>query len=345
MKKYGKSSGDLIKLKQSFFDQNKNKLEDAKKYASIYAQEIARKYCKICKATLPKPSFYKLGVGYVFCDVCCHLNGINEDTDHFCSKIYANDNGKDYARNYYEHDKDGYYKRVESIYTPKAEFLINSLIENGFNPQKIDLIDIGAGSGYFLAALLQMGLTNIQGYEIGEFQVTYGNTMLQKKLISVNLPGSLNTIIAKCDANIISLIGVMEHLQNPIEVLREIKSNSNIKYVFFCVPMFSFSVFIEKIFEDTVMPRHLTGGHTHLFTEKSLEYIEKEFGFTRVSEWWFGSDLMDLYRSFFVRLTDNNSVEMVDAWSRYFLDEIDTLQINLDKQHKSSQVHILWKIR
>ncbi len=345
MKKYGKPSGDIVKLKKSFFDENKIKLEEAKKYAFAYANQPVRRNCKICEEPLPQPFFYKLGVGYSFCEKCGQLCGIYEDTDGFCREIYTDNSGKNYARNYYEHDRFNYTKRVKSIYLPKAEFLICSLKNEGVDARSSKFVELGAGSGYFVAAMLRLGVDSIKGYEVSEFQVNYGNDMLQKKLLETNKPNELVSIIQDSEAGIISMIGVMEHFQNPMEILQAIKKNKNIKYIYFCVPMFSFSVFLEKVFEGNVMPRHLTGGHTHLFTEKSLSYIEQQFSFCRVSEWWFGSDIMDLYRSFYVSLKSSETKSRMEAqWKDYFLDEIDSIQIVLDKKHKSSQVHMLWKV-
>ena len=46
-------------------------------------------------------------------------------------------------------------------------------------------------------------------------------------------------------------------------------------YLFISVPTFSFSVFLENANQD-IFPRQLSGGHTHLYTEESLNYLAKK---------------------------------------------------------------------
>lgn len=345
MKIYGKPSAEIINLKKSFFEMNSQKLEEAIAHATAYKNQILRKNCKICNKKLPSPSFTKLGVNFTFCDSCGHLCGLNEDTHEYNKIIYSKNDGAEYAKNYYEEDKDSYNKRVDLIYSPKAKFLATALQENRQNISDMNIIDLGAGSGYFVSALLKQGVSHIKGYEISPFQVRYANEMLGKKLLICNQPDELDAIILNSEVDIVSLIGVMEHLQDPVSILKSIKENISINYVFFCVPMFSLSVFLEIAFSQSVMPRHLTGGHTHLFTNSSLKYLEDRFEFKRESEWWFGSDIMDLYRSIFIHQeSQDEKKSMLDRWKDYFHDEIDQLQLILDKKHKSSQVHILWKV-
>jgi hypothetical protein len=149
--------------------------------------------------------------------------------------------------------------------------------------------------------------------------------------------------LEEVDADVISLIGVLEHLQDPRSAMEHIKKNNQIKYVYLSVPLFSLSVFIEMI-SAHVYQRHLHGGHTHLYTKKSLEYLAKEFGFDVLTEWWFGTDIVDLYRHIFVDIENKNcSEELVDSLKEMLLPLIDSMQLELDKKHASSEVHLLLK--
>lgn len=345
MKKYGKSSAGLIRLKSEFFTENKARLETANHHAEAYRRQKARISCKLCGEKLPRADFIKLGIGYSFCTICGHLSGLHEDTNEFCSLIYTKDNGSSYARNYHEHDIEAYANRVSIIYQPKVSFLRESLDEHGVSLDSQKVLDLGAGSGYFVKALLDNGVTDVRGYEVSRFQVDYANEMIGTQCIYCNEPDSLVKIVDSSDADIVSLIGVMEHLQDPIAVLNAIKNNPHIRYVYLCVPMFSLTVYLEMIFSETVMPRQLTGGHTHLFTDASLNYLESTFGFVRASEWWFGTDIVDFYRSVYTQICRwSGNSSMIGKWEKYMVDEIDSIQLILDKSHKSSQVHILWKV-
>ena len=72
--------------------------------------------------------------------------------------------------------KKNYLKRVKNIYKPKAEFLKSNIK----NYNKLNILDFGAGSGYFLAALKEVKINNFLGLEISNDQVSYGKNMLKK---------------------------------------------------------------------------------------------------------------------------------------------------------------------
>ena len=139
------------------------------------------------------------------------------------------------------------------------------------------------------------------------------------------------------------MIGVLEHLQDPRGVLKEIIDNKNIKYFYMSVPTFSFAVYLE-IFSSSIFHRQLSGAHTHLFTENSINHFCKEFGFKIVSEWWFGTDMVDLFRHMYVSLKDLNCSEKCNLlWRDSFSRMIDSLQLEMDKKKASDQVHMLLK--
>ena len=117
--------------------------------------------------------------------------------------------------------------------------------------------------------------------------------------------------------------------------------NSNVRYLYISVPLFSPSVFFEMAFPG-VFQRHLSGGHTHLFTERSIAWMCGEFGMTRVAEWWFGADMMDLFRAISVELCGGEGSGQSDAlWREMFAPAIDDLQLALDKRRLASEVHML----
>ena len=125
-------------------------------------------------------------------------------------------------------------------------------------------------------------------------------------------------------------------------LFRSLSQNDNIKYVFFSVPLFSSTVVLESVFQE-VMPRHLVAGHTHLYTENSIQYFCDEFAFQRQSEWWFGLDICDLFRSVLVSLqkSSTKSTHLQSYWSEHFMPLIDNLQSVLDEAQACSEVHML----
>ena len=227
IKIHGKSSASLIKQKQSFFDENNKHIEEQRKISDIYVRQPIRSRCKNCNHPLKvEHDFIKDGIGYKVCDTCSHLNGAYEDTDEFCNVVYTGDDGKDYAQNYEVKDVENFNYRLSSIYIPKAEFLYTSLINDNIDPHSMKFLDFGSGSGYFVGALNKIGLKNISGTEVSKFQVDYGNKMIGMDALSVHEMSNTDNFLQKIDADVISLIGVLEHLQNPRSAIEHIKKNS-----------------------------------------------------------------------------------------------------------------------
>lgn len=341
MKKYGKKSADVLCHKSSFFSDNDSKLEHFRKLYNNYISQPRRTECKNCKSPIAEISFKKMGVDYLVCPNCSHLNGAHQDTDEFCAALYTDNEGKSYAVTYDSTSKDEYKKRVKDIYSPKVDFLMDSLKEHSVQPNKLKYADFGAGSGYFVSALKNQGLECVSGYEVSASQVDLANNMLANTLIIKHELEEIESIASKVSVDLISLIGVLEHVQNPRQLLKAISSNPNVEYLYFSVPLFSICVFFEHVFGD-VMPRHLAPAHTHLYTEDSIKYFCEEFGFEIISEWWFGSDMVDLYRSVLVTLEKTNGESKAsEIWENMFKPLIDDLQVAQDRKHAASEVHML----
>ena len=69
-----------------------------------------------------------------------------------------------------------------------------------------------------------------------------------------------------------------------------------------------------------------------------------EFKFEAIAEWWFGSDIVDLFRHISVTLEKSkSSKKLISLWRQYFTPVIDTMQLEMDKKHLSSEAHIVLK--
>lgn len=334
--KYGKPFGNLNSMKRNFFDNNDGMLKMADEMADVLSKQPKREYCKICGSKLAAPLFYSHNLGYIKCDKCNHLNSEFEDTNEFASKVYVED---DYSKNYSAPDKEGYEKRLNSIYVPKAEFLKESLAKDNF--KDINVLDIGAGCGYFVSALRRLNIPAL-GIEVSKNQVDYGNACAGENILThVGLTDSIS-YIEKTDANVISAIGVLEHLIDLKENLKAIKNNKKIKYLYASVPMFSFSCAFEAANQECYN-RHTGGTHTHLFTNESINYMAEEIGFEMAYEWRFGSDINDLYRFLTVMLSKNGNQEFASYFSDMFVPLMDKLQLVLDESEFSSEMHFILK--
>lgn len=342
--RFGKSFTDIVGLKQSFFLDNAAFMDKTLRYADLYTQQPPRTQCKICSHSLSvEADFVKHAVPYVFCEACGHLNGMHEDSDEFCAQVYTSESGSEYARNYTIEDRDAFIRRRDAIYRPKAEFLLEALRNEGEDVTNLRFADMGAGAGYFVSALHNLGFPETRGFEVGQAQVKLGNSLLKSQPLTLI---GLNETVGLCrelNADVMTFIGVFEHLQNPRAILAAMRANPKVRYFYFCVPLFSACIYGEMAFPN-VMPRQLAIGHTHLFTRQSIGHFAREFGLSAVAAWWFGTDMMDYYRSVCVMLEGNPDTQpMVNSWKNEFEPILDGMQLVIDKQRRSSQVHMLMR--
>jgi SAM-dependent methyltransferase len=336
IKKYSKSSAFYLSAKEDFFSSNNDMLRKVVEQNQLYSNQPKRVCCKLCQAALSeKVDFSSHGVEYVFCEKCNHLNGIYEDTQFFAEQLYMAEDGKEYASNYLD---KSFEKRAIEVYLPKVDFLITTL------PPKLNkILDVGCGSGYFVHAALLRNLEP-KGIDVSSTMVEFGNSQIHQIFGSSPLElaeeDDFFEVIKNTDAEIVSAIGVIEHLREPQKFF-EAFNQSNAKYLYYSVPMFSLSVALENMSSD-VFPRQLSAGHTHLFTEESIAEMHRIMNISSIGEWRFGTDIMDLYRHLIVNLQSNDaSQKMVDYLYDGLGRKIDALQNILDSNHSCSEIHVV----
>ena len=138
---------------------------------------------------------------------------------------------------------------------------------------------------------------------------------------------------------------LIKGLENAIKTFATAMENflkSKAKYLYISVPLFSLSVFLENSFKK-VFPRHLASTHTHLYTKKSLNYFSKKNNLTVIGEWWFGTDMPDLYRSLINTSSYlNKELYLKELNNKFFL-ILNELQNILDTNQICSEVHMVFK--
>lgn len=333
--KFSKPFNDILKIKSDFFSNNDLLLKNNDKLLKIYKTQPIRINCKNCGYKLGKRhNFINHKIKYKVCKKCSHINGNFEDTQKYNEFCYKPKNN-----NYIKFYEKSFNDRVKKIYSPKTQFLIDF-----FKTQKvksIKVLDIGCGLGHFLKSLENKNIKAI-GVETNPMMVKLGNSKLKKNKIFFSEDLDTLNMIKETDSNIISMISVLEHLNNPNEFLKCIKK-SKAKFLYASIPMMSLSVLMENLFQN-VFPRHLAATHTHIYTEKSIKYLLSKFKMKIVAEWWFGTDFLDMYRSMQLNLKKNKS-ELNLYLKNYILKNIDSFQKIIDKNKASSELHFIAKIK
>jgi SAM-dependent methyltransferase len=325
IEKYSKSSESIREIKSNFVQENGKHLREACELNQFYTEQEPRSKCKNCEEDMGGVAFKSFGVPYGVCDNCGHLNGAFEDSEEFTKYLYEEEKGKNYKDSYTEN----YDKRVSDIYLPKVDFLKDVVGECKVN-------DVGCGAGHFLKACEYREIEG-EGIDPNMSLVNIGRSQLRFNRIYLADPEEFERFI-EGSKSVVSMIGVLEHLREPNRAI-EAFNRSQAEYLYISVPLLSPSVFIEHSF-PSVFPRHLRGAHTHLYTKQSLEYMADRHNLEIEGQWWFGSDMMDLYRSMRVR---DGSLRYQELLKEYIEPYIDELQAVLDKNKVCSEVHLIYK--
>ena len=329
--KFSKSYKNILSIKKDFYNNNLSNLNSVLKINNLYKKQPLRKKCKNCNSSNLTSFIKNFGIQYKICNICNHVNGQYQDTEKFAEKIYSMNKGKDYAKNYLG-DFD---LRVRNIYAPKVDFLTSVIKE------KFRLMDMGCGGGHFIKALENKKIY-ATGYDTSKELCKLGNLKVKKnKVVNIKLSDSYKIVEESNNIDVLSMMGVLEHLVDPSKMLKSFKK-SNIKYLYILVPMFSLSTFLENSFTK-VFPRSLSGAHTHAYTEKSLNYLSKKYNLKIIGEYWFGTDIPDLYRSLLCSGKILNKKIYQRELQHRLVNLIDDLQSVLDKKKVCSEVHIIFK--
>ncbi len=220
----------------------------------------------------------------------------------------------------------------------KNSFLFSSALKavlsvKGINQQS-NILDYGCGAGQFVEELNSLGFTNAKGYD----PFLPGDASNNNGLYLTNNAAAFKT--RHWDA--ITLNHVFEHLQDPVQVLQDLrgrlKEKGKLILRFPIIDSFAF----EKYRENWVQfdaPRHL-----NLFTRKSIRLaVEKAGGFNIVSIYddsfhfqFTGSELYLKKRS--LHPENNNRKKRLLSLSTY---RYHFLAKKLNRQSKGDQMTII----
>jgi len=327
----------MWKLKQSLTDNDKEMAIKDAKYREIYKSQPERIVCKLCGTKVDKyMSFDVSGIEYWICRKCGHINGAYQDTKAFCDAIYEKDSK--YGETYRDTSEALFRSRVNAIYSPKAIFLKQSLIEEGIDIKKVSLLDVGGGAGHFVKACCDLGL-KARGIEIDEESVKISTKFMFEKGLKYVPPEMICKEIESAKEEIISFIFNLEHILNLDEVLEAVEKNKCIKYIFFAVPMFSYAAIFSAITEG-IFDRMFNGSvHTHIFSNESINWLCNKYNWKKLGVWRFGADAADLLRIMIISLEHKGNFTLAELLQKKMLSQIDHFQKIMDETEFCSEIH------
>jgi len=248
----------------------------------------------------------------------------------------------EFAQVYPKLSAEQYADRKKRIYTPKLEWILNSLADKGYKHEtlaKMQWTEIGAGAGYFLSALEDARLSNIVGFDADKTLVDIANTFTAAR--STHFGGEISDAIDRYPADIYVAFFVLEHIQNAHLFYQKLRSLPQGTIFIFAVPIFGFSCLLENVFTDN-FARNFDGVlHTQLYTEQSIDHAMKTAGFEITAKWIFGQDATDLTRLLINNINTKVSQDLLRHMEKDLISIQDSLQNCLDKAGLADQRHIL----
>jgi SAM-dependent methyltransferase len=343
----GKPGNFLLDMQPNLMSEIDKHISEEDDYVGLYLENPIREVCIICAAPLAEKDFARKGIEFSFCERCGHINGnhVANTESHLATYQELSLDIMNYAESYLD-SKESFVKKIKDIYLPKALFLKEVLEVEMNNAELLDLeiLDFGTGSGHMVGAISQLGFTNITGIDPMKPAIVHGRDVMGvNKLEYIAIEDSIN-YLRNTTAKVVLMLCSIPHVENHHEIMDAIKLNQNIKFILLKVPMFSLSSTFD-VAHPKINSRVLSGTHTHLYTESSIRYLEETYELSRIAEWRFGSDFLDLYRHLQI-ICDRAefSERYKNEISEKMLPILDKFQHELDSHNFSSELHLVWKL-
>jgi len=265
----------------------KHRKKDSQYLSNLNTQSFA---CPVCSKIAKNNIIRIYGFNYVQCSGCTHvyidkIPSLETIIAYYREKnnVLQKSPGDDLI------NTDDFYSRVDNICIPKIEYVLEAIDKP--NPK---WVDIGCGVGDLVSAANKLGCDAI-GYDVDEREIKHGQKFGSNIFLS-----EINNQNAKSfvgDADVVSLISVLEHIPNSMELLEIISKNTkpNVKIVLEVPRYESISTFVNICFPDLVSRHMLPPNHIMLFTEKSFNRLIKNAGLNKRAVWYYGMDINELF--------------------------------------------------
>ncbi len=299
---------------------------------SLLKNRLSLKACPACKNN--KFSLFANIFGYPYnqCLSCGHIFSAKPPKPEYVKKLYTALDKKNKAVQSEIYAIEELFKiRVENIAKPKVKFVTKNLASKG------KWVDVGCGTGEIVYAAQSLGWKAL-GIESDKCETDFAKKM------GINL---INTFITQdnssdyiSDAKVISLFNVLEHIINPLELLKSLSQNApqGCNFVIEVPRHPSLSSFANRAFPEMACRHIYSPDHLHAFTEKSIELILKKSGLTAKHIWLFGQDFYEVASS----IAALNNIKD-DSLFKTILQAADSIQNEIDKNNLSDCMLIIAK--
>lgn len=320
---------DIIKLNRNISWKIDSAIEQ-RKVAEGHSITNTRDVCPICDSDKGQILVSVYEYDYYECDECGHvyLNTLIDEDN--VKELYIGTENKKLQHNVYL-SEDLFDKRLEQIAAPKVQWVLDEIKTNGM------WIDIGCGTGEILYSAKKIGY-DVRGIDSDEKEIEFAKSKGLNVFCDYVTTENANDYIS--DGDVISLFNVLEHLENPKELIKNISDNIEAgTYVVIEVPRHpSISSLNNLIFSEFACRHIYPPDHMHVFTEESMEKMVKEANLEPISMWNFGQDAYDSIITALASRNINSS-----KFTNRLLESVPILQKSIDESGLSDTMIIICK--
>ena len=243
--------------------------------------------CPICGSERFEPFASVFEYAWAQCSRCGHLFCETPPDEAAVAGLYSTEGDRRCAQGAIYVDEELFRARVERIARPKVEFVASVVGERG------TWVDIGCATGELLAAAQSLGWRS-RGVESDADEIAFGRRHGLDIAAGFADASNIGGFIA--GARVVSLVNVLEHLREPVELLAAASAAvASGGYVVLEVPRHpSLSSLANQAFPELACRHIYAPDHLHVFTEESAERMLAGAGLAAVALWTFGQDFGDL---------------------------------------------------
>jgi len=289
-----------------YFEKAKEETENIPKVNNIVVDEkyVENVNCSVCGADESKQLLVKRGFVYVVCEQCGHVYLKNRMREEILLDLYKNAEIDAIDRK--THESPYHVEFWQKVHGKYIDMLMNSGISNN------NLIDVGSGDGRFLKYCKNNINLTLHANDYCSDNYEYIVDLVGKD--SYYYEKTLNDIdFGSKKFGIITLWGVLEHLPNPVDILKKCHEimDDDSKLLILIPNIYSRAFKILGVNVPTLNPRQ----HINFYTKESMQYLCNETGFVLTGDYQELPviDLMYPYIDYSEKLIE----EIVDADESY----------------------------
>lgn len=196
--------------------------------------------------------------------------------------------------------------RVTQIFEPKIDFVIGEMSKKR---KYKTWLDIGCGVGEALYVAKKRGF-EVRGIEANEMEAKYAENKFDVKVYRDYLNANNRELLAgNCD--VISLFSVLEHVDNPPELLHEVSAVQGKGDILVIeVPKWpSLSCLSQIAFPNQINRMLHPPLHLFMFPILTLKDLVEKHSYKVKSVWFFGQDIYELFSTLNLNLSElDNSI-------------------------------------